>query len=85
MPYAVELEVEAVKALAKIRNPDQRRIVQRLERLAADPRPAGCEKLSGMGDAYRVRQGDYRIVYTVDDVLTIVTITRFGHRREVYR
>ena len=85
MSYKVELEAEAAKALTKIPPPDQGRIYDRAMALADDPRPAGCEKLKGFTDAYRVRQGNYRIVYTIDDVLTIVTITRIAQRGQVYR
>ncbi|MGH9101893.1 MAG: type II toxin-antitoxin system RelE family toxin [Acidimicrobiales bacterium] len=53
--------------------------------LADDPRPRGCEKLAGMADAWRIRSGNYRVVYTIDDHVQVVTITRVGHRREVYR
>jgi mRNA interferase RelE/StbE len=52
--------------------------------LADDPRPPGSEKLSGQ-DRYRLRQGDYRVVYGVDDELRIVEVVKIGHRREVYR
>jgi mRNA interferase RelE/StbE len=63
---------------------DLARVTKRIEGLAADPRPPGCEKLSGQ-DRYRVRQGDYRILYEVDDPGLVVTIVKIGHRREVYR
>ncbi len=60
-------------------------VVDRIQRLADDPRPPGCEKLAGQSDRYRVRQGAYRIVYSVaDDVLTVVVV-KVGHRSEVYR
>jgi mRNA interferase RelE/StbE len=52
--------------------------------LADDPRPPGSEKLSGE-DRYRLRQGDYRVVYAVDDEQPLVEIVRIGHRRDVYR
>jgi mRNA interferase RelE/StbE len=60
------------------------RIVRRIRDLADDPRPAGCRKLSGR-DRYRLRQGDYRIVYAVDDSRRVVEIYKIGHRREIYR
>lgn len=59
-------------------------IVERIGRLANDPRPRGCEKLAG-GERYRVRQGDYRIVYSVEDALLVVWVVKVGHRRDVYR
>ena len=52
--------------------------------LADDPRPAGCKKLKGYKDLWRVRAGDWRVVYIIDDVATLVTITQVAHRREVY-
>lgn len=63
---------------------DNRRIVARIEALAENPRPHGYEKLAG-SDAYRIRQGDYRIVYTIDDGTIVVEIIRVGQRRDVYR
>lgn len=79
------MEPQAVEQLARIPNPDKRRIGRRIERLAEDPRPSGCEKLDGQVDAYRIRQGSYRIVYWIDDSVRIVTITKIGQRGSVYR
>jgi mRNA interferase RelE/StbE len=62
----------------------QPRITARIDRLADDPREPGCEKMSGM-DLYRVRVGVYRIVYQIQDALLVVTLTKVGHRRDVYR
>jgi mRNA interferase RelE/StbE len=64
---------------------DRLRIVKRIHSLAEDPRPPGSEKLAGYDDQYRVRQGNYRIVYLIDDKRKEITIYRIGHRREVYR
>lgn len=61
-----------------------RRVMRRIETLASEPRPVGCEKLFG-DNAYRVRQGDYRILYTIEDQRRIVEVYKVGHRREVYR
>ena len=63
---------------------DRQRIVRRIQNLSVDPRPPGCQKLSGY-DRYRVRQGQYRIVYEVRDSELVVMVVRIGHRREVYR
>lgn len=60
-------------------------LVRRIAALAVDPRPSGCEKLGGHTDRYRMRQGPYRVVYSVDDTTLIVEVVRVGHRREVYR
>ena len=59
--------------------------MQTLHSLADDPRPPSCEKLAGMANAWRIRSGSYRVVYTVDDRAQVVTITRVGHRHEFYR
>jgi mRNA interferase RelE/StbE len=63
----------------------RRRALEAADNLAIDPRPPGCRKLEGGEDAYRIRFGDYRIVYTIDDGVKIVSITYVRHRREVYR
>jgi len=63
---------------------DVTRILRRIEGLADDPRPEGCEKLTDQ-ERYRIRQGDYRIVYEVQDDARIVTVVKIGHRREAYR
>ena len=73
-------EIEAVDLKA-----DRRRLVARIAALGADPRPHGSEKLAGYDNRYRVRQGNYRIVYLIDDVRRDVTIFKVGHRRDVYR
>jgi mRNA interferase RelE/StbE len=64
---------------------DRQRVVARIRSLAADPRPFGCEKLSGSGALFRVRQGQYRVIYTVDDTRHAIEVIKVGHRREVYR
>lgn len=64
---------------------DRQRIVQRIQTLAEDCRPPGSEKLAGHEDRYRVRQGNYRIVYLIDDERREITIFKIGHRRDVYR
>lgn len=82
--YDLRVKESAKRELRQIPRPDLRRIARRIEGLAVDPRRAGCEKLAGdLG--YRVRQGDYRIIYTIDDENHIVEVLKVGHRREVYR
>ena len=61
------------------------RLIERIRALAAEPRPQGAEKLAGRSNIYRVRQGDYRIIYSVDDESRVVDVIRVGHRRDVYR
>ena len=64
---------------------DRQRIVNRIAALASEPRPVGCEKLAGVEGRYRIRQGEFRIVYAVDDDTRTVEVFKVGHRREVYR
>jgi mRNA interferase RelE/StbE len=81
--YKVFIKPSAVQELEAIdRLSDRRRITRRIAGLSGDPRPAGCEKLSGQ-EKYRVRQGVYRVVYAVDDKKS--TVIKVGHRKEVYR
>lgn len=64
---------------------DRRRLVEAIGALADEPRPHGCEKLSGSRDRYRIRVGDWRVVYAIEDDVLTVWIVKVGHRREVYR
>lgn len=61
-----------------------KRIDRRILMLAEDPRPTGCKKLRGYKDQWRIRAGDWRVVYIIDDAAKLVSITRIAHRREVY-
>ena len=84
--YRLSIKQSAAKELEAVaRRTDRQRLVARIEALAGDPRPPGCEKLAGHSGRYRVRQGDYRVVYSVDDGDRVVLIVKVGHRREVYR
>ncbi|CCK62345.1 type II toxin-antitoxin system RelE family toxin [Mycobacterium canetti] len=83
--YAVEIENSAAKAIQRLHRHDQRRILTAVAALADEPRPRGCEKMSGFDTTYRIRLGNYRVVYIVDDAARVITVTRVGHRREVYR
>lgn len=83
--YSLFIKPSAVKEIETIDSvPERRRVVRRIENLADEPRPPGCEKLSG-GHKYRVRQGNYRIVYAVEDEKLVVSVVKVGHRKEVYR
>ncbi|MGI9141381.1 MAG: type II toxin-antitoxin system RelE family toxin [Gemmatimonadaceae bacterium] len=82
--YSVRIKRSAAKELEAIPLKDRRRIVSRIEALHIEPRPSGCEKLSGE-EKYRLRQGDYRILYEIADRELIVTVVRIGNRRDVYR
>lgn len=82
--YSVRLKRSAAKELEAVPLKDRRRIVARIEQLRLDPRPTGSEKLSGE-EKYRVRQGNYRILYETVDRELIITVVRISHRRDVYR
>lgn len=82
--YKLLVTRSAAKELEAIPSKDRGRIITRIRGLADEPRPAGAEKLSGE-DKYRIRQGDYRVLYEIEDRQLIVTVVRIGHRREVYR
>jgi mRNA interferase RelE/StbE len=73
-----EIEAAGTKA-------DRQRIIETIQSLSTDPRAECCEKLAGYADRYRVRQGQYRIVYLIDDKRHEVTIFKVGHRKDVYR
>jgi mRNA interferase RelE/StbE len=84
--YSVNIKTSATKELAAV---EPRavlvRIVSRIQGLARNPRPPGSQKLAGGEQRYRIRQGPYRIVYSVDDEARIVEVFKIGHRREVHR
>ncbi len=84
--YELRLKASAVKELESIGSKkDRLRILARIEALPDIPRPKGSEKLAGAESAYRIRQGNYRIVYTIDDNILLIEVITVGHRREVYR
>lgn len=82
--YSVRIKRSAAKELEAVPPKDRKRIVRRIEGLATDPCPPGCEKLSGE-EKYRLRQGNYRILYEIIDQELIVTVVKIGNRRDVYR
>jgi mRNA interferase RelE/StbE len=83
--YRVFLERAAEKQLKQLSAKLHDRVIAAIQRLAKNPRPAGCRKLAGTDDDWRIRVGDYRIVYEIDDGLGEVRVNRIRHRREVYR
>lgn len=82
--YRIEIKRSAAKELQKIRQKDRERIIERIRALSGDPRPPQAKKLSGE-EKYRVRQGDYRILYQVHDEIVTVVVVRIAHRREAYK
>ena len=83
--YRVEIARRAVKILVALPRHEQQRARAAIDLLAETPRPPGCVAMAGEAHAYRVRVGDYRIVYEVFDDRLVVQVVRIGHRRDVYR
>ncbi|MGH9465118.1 MAG: type II toxin-antitoxin system RelE family toxin [Thermoanaerobaculia bacterium] len=84
MTYSVRIKASAAKALARIAAPDRRRLIEAIDRLAAEPHAGGVLKGEFAG-LRRLRVGHYRIVYEVQQRELTVLVVRIGHRREVYR
>jgi mRNA interferase RelE/StbE len=83
--YRIELTRDALRALAKLDKPVRRRVQGAIDRLADDPHPAGMIALRGVPGAFRIRVGDYRVIYVLHDDLLLVVVIDIGHRRDVYR
>jgi mRNA interferase RelE/StbE len=83
MPYQVTIKPNVFKTLEKINEPDYSAIKTTILNLATDPRPNGYKKLKGR-DGYRIRCGDYRIIYNIFDKALIVEVIKLGHRKDVY-
>jgi mRNA interferase RelE/StbE len=83
MPYTIELAPAAERQLRALSKTLQRRIVQHLRDLQTDPRPSGVKKLDD--DIYRIRVGDYRIIYQIQDQALMILVLKVGHRRDIYR
>jgi mRNA interferase RelE/StbE len=82
--YNIDVRKSAVKEIAALPRHDCRHVVEKIQALAADPRPNGSEKLSG-DCKYRIRHGNYRVLYEIDERDRRITIVKVAHRREVYR
>ena len=82
--YKLTIKPSASKELESIPKKDLKRIIKRIGSLADNPRPPGCEKLSNL-ERYRVRQGNYRVVYGIDEKDRNISVVKIAHRREVYR
>ena len=82
--YRIEFRKSVEKELKSIPKKDQIRILRRIALLRDDPRPSGCKKLSGQ-ERYRLRQGNYRILYEIRDDKLVITVVKIGDRRDVYQ
>lgn len=85
MSYRIEFTPTAARALKKLPGSIQSRISPKVDSLSSAPRPHGVEKMAGHENRYRIRVGEYRIIYVIDDRSSLVTVAVIGHRREVYR
>ncbi|MEM1221597.1 MAG: type II toxin-antitoxin system RelE/ParE family toxin [Verrucomicrobiota bacterium] len=82
--YRIVIKKSAAKEIERIEKRDRIRIIERIRSLASDPHPTGSKKLSGQ-EKYRIRQGNYRILYQVIDDELIVSVVKVGHRRDIYK
>ncbi len=82
--YKILIKPSAKKELEKLPKKDLQKIVVKIKNLSSEPRPEGSEKLSA-DDKFRIRQGNYRIVYSIEDDKLIVLVVKIGHRRDIYR
>lgn len=85
MAYKVEITPAAQRIIKKFPKNIQRKLIEIIELLAEEPRPVGVVKLSTTGKLYRVRTGDYRIIYEIQDQILLIVTTKVGHRRDVYK
>jgi mRNA interferase RelE/StbE len=83
--YALDIKPSAQKELDALNDTLFGRIDRKILALADDPRPLGCKKLKGYKDLWRIRVGDYRVIYSINDAVNAVDITRVAHRKEVYK
>ena len=83
MPYRIEFAPSAARAFRKLDRSVQERLAPKIDTLARTPRPRGVEKLHGQTDRYRLRVGDYRIIYETQDQVLVVLVLRVAHRRDV--
>ena len=82
--YRIVIKKSAAKEIEKIQKKDRIRVIEKIRSLSNDPQPEGSKKLSGQ-EKYRIRQGDYRILYQIIDDKLIITVVKIGHRRDVYK
>jgi mRNA interferase RelE/StbE len=83
--YAIEIRPRARRALRQLDPPARKAVARVIDVLATDPRPPGARALTGHRPYLRIRAGDYRVIYAVDDSARMITVAAVGHRREVYR
>ena len=84
MSYEVFIKPAAQRQLKKLPRAVQADLIALIERLTDDPRPPGCKKLRGRQNQYRIRLGDYRVIYSVEDMALVIRVLKVGHRRDIY-
>ena len=84
MSYQVLFTPRAERELESLPEAARRRIAKKIDALAEEPRPSGIKKLRGHDNSYRLRAGDYRVLYTIEDRVVTVVVVRVGHRRDIY-
>ena len=82
--YRIEVTPRARKDLKALPRRERPRVAEQIDALKSDPRPKGCRKLKGREDFYRIRVGDYRVVYRIEDEILLILIVRIGDRKEIY-
>ena len=82
--YKIQVKKSAAKEINALPRRDAARVVDKIAALAEEPRPSGCKKLSGE-EKYRIRSGDYRILYKIEDAIVTVYIVKVGHRKDIYQ
>ncbi len=85
MPYKIVISSQVQKQLDDLPAPSWQRVKDAVDRLAAQPRPHGAIKMKGASEYWRIRAGDHRIIYTIEDDRLVVLIIKIGHRGDVYR
>jgi mRNA interferase RelE/StbE len=84
-PYEIQFKSSAAREFRKLIPEIKTRIRESINALKTEPRPIGVKKLAGENDLYRIRVGDYRVIYEIDDTTQILLVTRVRHRRDVYQ
>ncbi|MDB4900716.1 MAG: plasmid stabilization system [Gemmatimonadetes bacterium] len=85
MVYEISIDPAALRQMKKLTPKVRQNVGDAISALATDPRPDGVRKLSGSKDSYRIRVGDYRVLYRITDTRLLVLVVKVGHRRDVYR
>ena len=85
MQYEIQFKASAAKEFRKLPVEIKARLQKAINALKTEPRPPGTKKLAGEDDLYSIRVGDFRVIYKIDDAVTLITVMRIRHRREVYQ